>query len=95
MRKFDKKTIDQVQEFIPKSNKIISCTMEDFQDKLINNYIPQIHGNFIFEIVKSWGIALNQYNNEFSEDYIREKILLKIKALREFPQRLCLVLLFP
>ena len=77
----DKKTIDQVQEFIPKSNKIISCTMEDFQDKLINNYIPQIHGNFIFEIVKSWGIALNQYNNEFSEDYIREKILLKIKDI--------------
>lgn len=72
---WNKSTQIAIKDFLPKSEKLILCSKDDFQEKLLNNYIPQIHGNFLYESVKSWVNALNQFDENFSENNLQNEII--------------------
>ena len=78
---WDKSTLSQVERFLPKSEKIILCSEENLEEKILNNYIPQLHGNFIYESVKSWINAQNQLSKNFSEEKLQHQILKVINSI--------------
>jgi hypothetical protein len=77
----NEETLSQLKDFIPTSKKLIICTLKDFESNIINNYIPQLHGNFIFKPLKSWILALKEFNPEFNESNFQASILNTIKII--------------
>jgi len=77
----DKNTLNQIKDFIPNSKKLILCTINDFSNKIINNYIPQLHGNFLFKPLKSWILAFKEFNPEFNESDFQASISNIIKTI--------------
>ena len=77
----NEETLSQLKDFIPTSKKLIICTLNDFESNIINNYIPQLHGNFIFKPLKSWILALKEFNPEFNESNFQASILNTIKII--------------
>lgn len=70
----DNLSLNLSQENIKESEKIIFCTISDFKSKILENYIPQIHGGFFFNCIKSWELAFHKFYN-LEENYLKDEIL--------------------
>ena len=69
------------EKFIPESSKIVSCTLENFESKILNNYIPQLHGDFQYNSLKSWILSVEELNSDFNEKLLQNKILNILKNI--------------
>lgn len=69
------------KRFFENSEKVILCTLENFENKILENYIPQIHGDFVYKSLNSWILALKEYDSSFDEKAFQEKILSTLKII--------------
>ena len=54
----DNEALEFSKRFFENSEKVILCTLENFENKILENYIPQIHGDFFYKSLYSWILAL-------------------------------------
>lgn len=76
---YNAEALDFCKNHLQKTSKIILCTLENFQQQILENYIPQIHGNFVYKGYKSWILAAEEYDANFSEKQIQKLILETLK----------------
>ena len=77
----DKESIEFSKKHFQNIDKIIFCTLENLENTILENYIPQIHGDFAYKSLNSWILALKEYDATFDEKIIQEKVLSTLKNI--------------
>lgn len=78
---YSNQSLEFLEPFLLKSTKIVYCTLKNYKNAILENYIPQIHGGFFYAEVKSWVLATKTFSNEFEDNSFKENLLDIIKSV--------------
>ena len=78
---YNSESLDFCKNYLQNSSKFIFCTLENLQQQILENYIPQLHGNFVYQGYKAWILAAAEYDANFSEKQIQDSILDTLKSV--------------